>query len=138
MSQCGARIQTWYPSLPDTQTCVTCCAQSLQSCLTLWDPMDYSPPGSSVHGILLAKILEWVALPSSRGSSWPRDRTQVPWVSCIADRFFTAEPLGKARNSKLLYDEDIDVVCPNCQAIILSSDDEDDCGCDCHCHHNKE
>ena len=38
----------------------------------------------------------------------------------------------------LLYDEDIDVVCPNCQAIILSSDDEDDCGCDCHCHHNKE
>ena len=38
----------------------------------------------------------------------------------------------------LLYDEDIDVVCPNCQAIILSSDDEDDCGCDCHCHHDKE
>ena len=38
----------------------------------------------------------------------------------------------------LLYDEDIDVVCPNCQAIILSSDDEDDCGCDCQCHHNKE
>ena len=44
-------------------------AQSLQSCLTLFDPMDCSPPGSSVHGILPARILEWVAMPSSRGSS---------------------------------------------------------------------
>ena len=57
-----------------------------QSCQTLWDPMDCSPPGSSVHGILQARILEWVAIPFSRGSSWPRDRTQVP---CIASRFFT-------------------------------------------------
>ena len=40
-----------------------------QVCLTLCDPMDYSPPGSSVHGILQARILEWVAMPSSRGSS---------------------------------------------------------------------
>ena len=44
-------------------------AKPLQSCLTLWDPVDYSPPGSSVHGILHARILEWVAMPSSRGSS---------------------------------------------------------------------
>ena len=58
--------------------------QSLQLCLTLWDPLDYSPPGSSVHGILQARILEWVAMPFSRGSSWPRDQTQV---SCIAGRF---------------------------------------------------
>ena len=43
-----------------------CCAQSLQSCLTLCDTMDCSPPGSSVHGTLQARILEWVALPSSR------------------------------------------------------------------------
>ena len=43
-------------------------AQSLQQCLTLCDPVDYSLPGSSVHGILQARILEWVALPSSRGS----------------------------------------------------------------------
>ena len=49
------------------------CAKAVQSCLTLCDPMDHSPPGSSVHGILQARILEWVALPSSRGSSWPRD-----------------------------------------------------------------
>ena len=46
----------------------------------------YSPPGSSVHGILQARILEWVAIPFSRGSSQPRDQT---WVSCIAGRFFT-------------------------------------------------
>ena len=48
-------------------------AQSLQSCLTLCDPVDCSPAGSSVHGILLARILEWAAMPSSRGSSQCRD-----------------------------------------------------------------
>ena len=57
-----------------------------QSCLTLFDPMDYSLPGSSVHGILQARIQEWVAILLSRGSSQPRDQT---WVSCIAGRFFT-------------------------------------------------
>ena len=67
------------------------CAQLLQSCLTRCDPVDCSPPGSLVHGILQARILEWVAMPSSRGSSW-RNWTHV---SCIAGRFFTAEPLGK-------------------------------------------
>ena len=48
-----------------------------QPCPTLWDPMDYSPPGSSVLGILQARILEWVPMPFSKGSSQPRDRTQV-------------------------------------------------------------
>ena len=48
-----------------------------QLCPALCDPMDCSPPGSSVHGILQARILEWVAISFSRGSSWPRDRTQV-------------------------------------------------------------
>ena len=57
-----------------------------QSCLTLCNTMDCSLPGSSVHGILQERILEWVATPFSRGSSWPRDWT---WVSCIADRFLT-------------------------------------------------
>ena len=57
-----------------------------QLCLTLGDPKDCSPPGSSVHGILQARILEWVAIAFSRGSSWPRDRSQV---SHIAGRFFT-------------------------------------------------
>ena len=58
----------------------------IQSCPTLCDPMDYSPPGSSVHGILQARILEWVSISSSRRSSPPRDRT---WVSCIAGQLFT-------------------------------------------------
>ena len=60
------------------------CAKSLQSCLNLCDPMDCSPPGSSVHGILQARILEWVAISSSRGSSWPRDQTCISYVSCMA------------------------------------------------------
>ena len=50
-----------------------------QSCLTLCDPMNCSPPGSSVHEISQARILEWVTISSSRGSSWPRDWTQVSW-----------------------------------------------------------
>ena len=48
-------------------------AKSLQSCLTLFNPMDDSPPGSSVHGILLAKILKWVAIPFSKGPFQSRD-----------------------------------------------------------------
>ena len=58
-----------------------------QSCPTLCNPMDCSPPGSSVHGILQARILEWVAMPSSRGSSQSRDRTWVSYVSCIGGVF---------------------------------------------------
>ena len=59
--------------------------------------MDWSPPGSSVHGILQARILEWVAISFSRGSSWRRDRT---WVSCIAGRFFTIWSIGKSRSKR--------------------------------------
>ena len=57
-----------------------------QLCPTLCHPMDCSPPGSSVHGILQARVLEWVAISSSRGTFQPRDRTQV---SCVAGRRFT-------------------------------------------------
>ena len=56
------------------------CCLVTKSCPTLCDPMDCSLPGSSVHGILQARILEWVAIPFSRRSSWPRDQTHV---SCI-------------------------------------------------------
>ena len=66
-----------------------------QSCPTLCDPMD-----STVPGILQARILEWVAFPSSRGSSQPRDQTQV---SCIAGAFFTAELLGKPQEAPLNF-----------------------------------
>ena len=57
--------------------------------------MDCSPPGSSVYGILQARILEWVAIPSSRGASWPRDWTHISCGSCFAGGFFTAEPPAK-------------------------------------------
>ena len=63
--------------------CAGVCAKSLQSCPTLCHPVDRSPPDSSVHGILQAGILEWVAVSSSRVSSQPRGRTPVSYVSCI-------------------------------------------------------
>ena len=58
----------------------------------LCDPTDCSPPGSSVHGILQARMLEWVAISFFKGSSRLRDGTHI---SCITGRFFTADPLGK-------------------------------------------
>ena len=63
-------------------------AQSLQLCPTLSDPMDCSPPGSSVHGISQARKLEWVARPFSRGSSLPRDWTRI---SCTAGIFLAGQ-----------------------------------------------
>ena len=72
------------------------CAKLLQSCPTLWDPMDYSPPGSSAHGILRARILEWVAAPSSRESSQPRDPALISYITCIGRWvLFPLVPPGK-------------------------------------------
>ena len=65
------------------------CAQLPQSCLTLFDPMECSLPGSSVPEMLQARILEWVVIPFSRGSSPPRDWTLISCVSCISGGFFT-------------------------------------------------
>ena len=67
-------------------TCACEHAKLLQLCTNLGDPMDCSLPHSSVHGILQARILEWVAVPSSMGSSQPRDRTHLSYVSCIGRR----------------------------------------------------
>ena len=66
-----------------------------QSCLTLCGPMDGSPPGSSVLRILQARILEWVAMPSSRGSSRPRVEPSSPESPALAGGFFTTKPPGK-------------------------------------------
>ena len=67
----------------------------------LCDPMNCSPPDFSVHGILQAGILEWVAIPFSRGSSWLRDRT---WVCCIIGGFFTVFVTREAqRSSPFIY-----------------------------------
>ena len=79
----GPHWLPWSLSL-SKQPCVH--AHWLQSCLTLCDPMGYNPPDSSVHGILEARILEWVASPSSKRSSQPQDWT---YLSCITGKFFT-------------------------------------------------
>ena len=91
-SEAPAAVSQQFPSLPAPCVCVCVCVCVFtcvlvaQSCLTLCNPMDCSPPGSSVHGILQARILELVAISLSRGSSQPKDQTQV---SCIAGRFYT-------------------------------------------------
>ena len=68
-------------SLSPSGKCV--CAQSLEYCPHLWEPMDSRLPGFFVHGILQARTLKWVAMSSSRGSSPPRYQTKVSYVSCI-------------------------------------------------------
>ena len=73
--------------------CVCVCVLVAQSSLTLWDPINYSLPGSSVHGIFQAKVLEWVAIPFSRASSQPRNQTGV---FCISGRFFTVWATSEA------------------------------------------
>ena len=65
------------------------------SCSVMSNPMDYSPPGSLIYGILLARILKWAAVSFSRGSSQPRTQTHIFCSSCIAGKFFTAELPGK-------------------------------------------
>ena len=70
------------------------CCLVAELCLTLCDPLDCSPPGSSGHGILQAGILEWFTIPFSRGSSQPKDLTHISYISCTAGRFFTTEPPG--------------------------------------------
>ena len=80
---------------------VRVCAESLRSCPTLCDPVEYSPPGSSVPGISQTRILKWVVITFPRGSSQPRDQT---WVSHVAGRVFTiwaseqTLPVGKKRS----------------------------------------
>ena len=83
----------------------------------LCDPMDCSPPDTSVHGILHVRIQEWVAMPSSRGSSWPRDQTHFSYVSCIGrqilyhwchlgsplSHYFMANRRGKSRSNDRFY-----------------------------------
>ena len=64
-------------------------------CPTLCDPVDCRLPGSSVYGIFQARILEWVAISSSKGSSCPRYQTRISCISCTAGRFLTSEPSRK-------------------------------------------
>ena len=79
------------------------CAKSFQPCPTLCNPRDYSPPGSSVHGLLQASILEWVAMPSSRGSSRPRDQIHVSCVSSIGRWVLTTNSTCEASTGLALF-----------------------------------
>ena len=79
-----------------------CVRAHAQSCQILCNLMDYSLPGSSVHVNFQARILEWVAIFFSRGSSQPRDRTHISRTSCTAGGFFATVPPGE---SILIQDE---------------------------------
>ena len=83
------KLTEWISRKVEGYACVQ--AKLLQSYLTPCDPMDCSPPGSSVHGILQARILEWVAMPASRASSQSRDRTWVSFVSYNGCRVFVTQ-----------------------------------------------
>ena len=100
LTRAGSPVRaTGTPYMAQRATCFSIRKEEVlvsQSCLTLCDPLGCSPLGSSVHGILQARILEWVAMLSSRGSSLPRDQT---WVSCITDSL-PSEPPGKPRGGK--------------------------------------
>ena len=72
----------------------------VQLCPTLWDPMDCRLPGSSVHGIFQAIVLEWIEISFSRGSSQPRDWTWVSYISCIAGGFFTKNYILSIQSAK--------------------------------------
>ena len=91
-----------------------------QMCPTLCDPTDCSPPGSSVHGILQARILVWDAMPSSRGPSPPSDRTRV---SCITGRFFiiwaTKEALWKGTCSQIYLVPTSVLISPNSGCVLF-------------------
>ena len=82
------------------------CAQSYP---TLSDPLDCNPPTSSVYGICQTRILEWVVISFSGGSSQPRDQI---WVSCISGRFFTNEPQGSPSDSPSESESEVAQSCP--------------------------
>ena len=84
-----------------------CVCSVAKSCLTVFDRINCSLPGSSVHGISQARILKWVAISFSRGSSQPRDQTKSPVSPSLAGRFFTTETPGKPLwdDSHILYSD---------------------------------
>ena len=89
-------IESCFKKIPGSLIYFSIESEVAQLCPTLCDPMDCSLSGSSVRGIFQARVLEWIAISFSRGSSWPRDRTRV---SCIAGRHFTVWATREAQFS---------------------------------------
>ena len=83
------KLESRLPREISTTSDIQMHAKLLQSCLTLNSPTDCGPTGPSVHGILQARILEWIAISFSRASSQPSDQNLVSYVSCMAGGFFT-------------------------------------------------
>ena len=79
------------------------CVLVAQTCPTLCDPTDCNPPGASVYGILQARILEWIAIPFSRGSSRPRDQTLI----CTVGRFFTVWATSSVQFSRSVMSDSV-------------------------------
>ena len=94
------------PSTDLSQRCFGCYTFSVPRSSVVSDPVDYCPPGSSVPGTFPARILEWVAMSSSRRSSQPRDPT---FISHFAGGFFTTEPLAKSSSQCYLEGNGHDV-----------------------------
>ena len=118
-------------------------AKSLQSCPTLCNPMDYSLPGSFVHGILQARILEWVAMPSSRGSSPLGDGTLVSYIPCVGRQvLYCQSHLGIPVSSSVKPNRDKGrdgahlsevVQVSRCSCLLLSASKEEPCLIPLHC-----
>ena len=84
------------------ELCKICyCCLLTKSCLTLCDPMDWSSSGSSVHGILQARIEKWVAISYFRRSSWPKDQTHISCISCTGRHVLYHAPPGKPRKTRV-------------------------------------
>ena len=128
-------FRTFLPMLGTTRLVETCqtggqeltpyCFHFAHACsvtqfrLTHWDSMDCNPPGSPAHGFMQERILEWVAISSSRGSSPPRDQTVISCSSCTGRwGFFTTEPLGKP--GIVLIPFTLSLVKPKCLSCVNS------------------
>ena len=97
MSQVHLKVWKYIQGFYICHKIIRCvCAQPTP---TLSNPMDSSPPGSSVHGIFQARILDWVAISSSRGSSWPRDRPCVSCIFCIGREILYHWEAGNYNNT---------------------------------------
>ena len=100
--QTGSKLGKEYDKAVFCHPAYLTLVQSIQLCPTFCNPMDCSPPDSSVHGIFQVRILEWIAIFFSRGSSWSKDETHIYWVSCFGRRILLplAPSMWNARLNK--------------------------------------